>query len=312
MRHRRRLSALALALLAAAQAACNSGELLALSYNVAGLPQGLSSSNPERNMPLIAPRLNAYDIVLVQESWKTPDPNPFAPSRVYHEILEAASQHAFRSVPKPNPFGSDPARPTAQLSDGLNRFSDFPFDEEVRIPWSSCFGVVDAGSDCLAQKGFSVARTFFGGDAGVDVYNLHGEAGSSPDDVRIRGEHMTELAAFVNEFSAGRAVIVGGDFNLHTDRAPDSEVFETLLRATGLTDVCAALDCPEPGRIDKFLFRSGTDVIVEPRSLRFELAEFASDEGEPLSDHDALAVRFTWCLRDSPAPADAAGPERCP
>ncbi len=312
MRRHRSLSAFALALLALGHAACNSGEFLALSYNVAGLPEGLSSSNPARFMPLIAPRLNAYDVVLVQESWKTPDPNPFAPSRVYHEILEEASQHDFRSVPKLNPFGADPDRPTAQLSDGLNRFSDYPFEEEVRVPWSSCFGVIDAGADCLAQKGFSVARTSFAGRASVDIYNLHGEAGSTPDDLRIRAEHMGQLAAFVSSFSAGRAVIVGGDFNLHTDRAPDSEVFEALLRATGLTDVCSALDCPEPGRIDKFLFRSGPDVIVEPRSMRFELEQFATDDGQPLSDHDALAVRFAWCLLDSPPPAEGAAVERCP
>lgn len=312
MRRHRSLSGLALALLALGHAACSSGEFLALSYNVAGLPEGLSSSNPERNMPLIAPRLNAYDVVLVQESWKTPDPNPFAPSRIYHEILEAGSQHEFRSVPKTNPFGSDPKRPTAQLSDGLNRFSDYPFEEEVRVAWSSCFGVIDAGADCLAQKGFSVARTTFGGAASVDIYNLHGEAGSTAEDVRIRAEHFAELAAFVHTFSAGRAVIVGGDFNLHTDRSPDAEVFQALLSTAGLTDVCSALGCPEPGRIDKFLFRSGPDVSVEPRSIRFELEQFAREDGQPLSDHDALAVRFAWCLRGSAPAAEGSSLERCP
>jgi hypothetical protein len=311
MRARQSCSVLALLLLTFGCAACDeSGEFLALSYNVAGLPQGLSGSNPERNMPLIAPRLNAYDLVLVQESWKTPDPNPSAPLRVYHEILEAGSEHPFRSVPKTNPFGTDPSRPSALLSDGLNRFSNFPFADEVRVPWSSCFGVVDAGSDCLAQKGFSVARTVFGGAAAIDVYTLHGEAGSAPDDVRIRGENMAELAAFVNTFSTGQAVIIGGDFNLHTDRPRDADQFQSLLRATGLVDVCTALACLEPARIDKFLFRSGADVIVEPRSLRFELEAFASDDGQPLSDHDALAVRFAWCRRSGPAPAGG-GPERC-
>jgi hypothetical protein len=42
--------------------------------------------------------LNAYDLVLMQETWQTPDPNPFAPTRVYHEILVAGSQHPYKSV----------------------------------------------------------------------------------------------------------------------------------------------------------------------------------------------------------------------
>jgi hypothetical protein len=35
-------------------------------------------------------------------------------------------------------------------------------------------------------------------------------------------------------------------------------------------------------------------VTVTPRSWRFETDVFADGMGEPLSDHDALAVRFSW------------------
>jgi hypothetical protein len=61
-----------------------SGDFLALTYNVAGLPEGISGSHPETNTPLIGPLLNAYDLVLMQESWLTPDPNPLAPLRIVH------------------------------------------------------------------------------------------------------------------------------------------------------------------------------------------------------------------------------------
>lgn len=46
-----------------------SGTFTTLTYNVAGLPEGLSGSNPSVNTPLISPLLNAYDLVLVQEDW---------------------------------------------------------------------------------------------------------------------------------------------------------------------------------------------------------------------------------------------------
>ena len=38
------------------------GEFVALTYNIAGLPDVISGSNPEVNIPLISPLLNAYDL----------------------------------------------------------------------------------------------------------------------------------------------------------------------------------------------------------------------------------------------------------
>jgi endonuclease/exonuclease/phosphatase family metal-dependent hydrolase len=267
------------------------GSFLALSYNVAGLPQGLSGSDPETNTPLIGPLLNRYDLVLVQESWQTPDPNPLAPLRVYHEILAAASTHPYASVPASHPFGTDPTRPSAIIGDGLNRFSWLRFEPVIRQRWNGCH---PSAADCLALKGFSVARTTLAPGVTVDVYNLHMEAGSAPEDDALRAAGAAQLAAFIGTFSAGRAVIVGGDFNLHTDEEPDASTFEALLADTGLRDVCATLACPEPGRIDKFLFRSSPALGIAPLSWRFETDVFVRDDGEPLSDHEALAVRFAW------------------
>jgi endonuclease/exonuclease/phosphatase family metal-dependent hydrolase len=268
-----------------------SGEFVALTYNVAGLPEGISKSQPARFTPLIAPRLNRYDLVLVQESWLTPEPNPLWPLRVYHEILLDGTDHPHKSEPAPHPLGSDPDRPQALVSDGLNRFSRLPFEPVVRRKWEDCF---DSAGDCLAQKGFSVARTTLAPGATIDVYNLHMEAGNHPEDERLRDEAVTQLLAFLAEYSAGQALIVGGDFNLRTEREPDASQFARLLAAGGLTDACAALDCPVPGNIDKFLFRSSDTVTIVPTSWRFESDVFQTGGSEPLSDHKPLAVRFAW------------------
>jgi hypothetical protein len=270
-----------------------SGELLALSYNVAGLPQGLSGSDPEINTPLIAPLLNGYDLVLLQETWKTPDPNPFDPVRVYHEILEAGSLHPFKSPSAPLPLGEDPRRPEALVSDGLNTFSRFPFDEIVRVAWDGCH---TSAADCLALKGFSVVRMVIAPGVTVDVYDLHMEAGGDPEDDVLRAQGVTQLSGFIQSHSAGRPVIVGGDFNLHTDAEPDGSQFLRLLAETGVQDVCATLSCPEPGRIDKFLFRSEGAVTLTPLTWHFETDVFVRDGDVPLSDHEALAVRFAWSV----------------
>ena len=52
--------------------------------------------------------------------------------------------------------------------------------------------------------------------------------------------------------------------------------------------------CPQPGRIDKFLFRSSASVTLTPTSWNFETDVFVDDMDEDLSDHDALAVNFQW------------------
>ena len=93
------------------EVAAESGEFSLLAYNVAGLPEELSGSSPLVNMPQIGPLLNEFDVVLLQESWRTPDPNPFAPTRAYHEELESRVDHEHRSVPAEQPFGTDPDRP---------------------------------------------------------------------------------------------------------------------------------------------------------------------------------------------------------
>lgn len=277
------------------QTSSSSGQFDALAYNVAGLPDALSGSMPATFMPLIGPKLNAYDLVLVQESWQTPDPNPFAPTRTYHEELVATVDHPYQSVPADAPLGMDPRRPDALLADGLNRFSRFPFEPVARVAWDDC-DITSA--DCLAFKGFSYARTRIADGVEIDVYNLHMEAGGSENDERLRGEGISQVLDVMTTFSVGRAILIGGDFNLHTDEEPDKSQYERLLREAGLTDACDALDCPEPARIDKMAYRSGGGVALEALSWRFATDEFVSPDGTPLSDHDALAVRIRWRRAD--------------
>ena len=140
----------------AAEPPATEGTFDALTYNVAGLPVGLSSSQPDVNTPYISPLLNDYDLVLVQEDWANPDPP--LPTRVFHDLLIADVDHPYLSTPKPVPLGTNPARPSALLSDGLNRMSRFPFGDVTRVMWPNCFGGADTSdggaADCLAEKGF--------------------------------------------------------------------------------------------------------------------------------------------------------------
>ncbi|MBL4685191.1 MAG: hypothetical protein JKY37_11420 [Nannocystaceae bacterium] len=252
-----------------------SGELLVLSYNIAGLPQGISSSDPERYIPQISPLLNAYELVLAQEDFW------------YHDVLLTDIEH-------PNLSDPSPANPAEMgIGDGLNRFSQTPFGELERQQWYACHGMLDCASDCLGRKGWSFARHTLADGVEVDVYNLHMEAGGCPEDIEIRTQATLNLAAAIAERSDGRALVVAGDFNLRATDPEDVTPLENIINGAGLTDVCDALDCGDE-RIDHIMVRSGTSVTLDP--LMWWVPEEFVDArtGDPLSDHLPVAARLSW------------------
>jgi len=251
------------------------GELLVLTYNVAGLPQGFSSSDPENNIPQISPLLNAYEMVLVQEDFW------------YHTelITEVTLPHA-----------SDPwsERPTFEdIGDGLNRFGIHPFGDHERVGWYTCHGQVDCASDCLATKGWSFARTTLDEGVELDVYNLHMEAGGCPEDLEIRINAAQDLVEAIETRSSGRALVVAGDFNLRATDPEDVEALGIIMDGAGLTDACDAVACGDQ-RIDHVMIRSGDD--LELSVLEWQVPpEFVDGEsGEPLSDHLPVAARLSY------------------
>ncbi|MCC6737537.1 MAG: endonuclease/exonuclease/phosphatase family protein [Planctomycetia bacterium] len=278
-------------------AADRSGEFSTLSYNVAGLPQEISRVAPAGNIPLISPLLNAWDVVLTQEDfdWWQPGLDRLDFAR-YHERLREKATHPWRSPRHPGPSAVGlfvpTQRPFLQVGDGLGLLSRFPFDDVARVPWKS-FG--PGSGDGLAMKGFSMARVELAPGVTVDVYNLHADAGNDAADAEARTAGYRQLAAFVEERSQGRAVILGGDTNLHTGSDEgDARVWREFLGKTGLRDVGEALAWDGRGCIDKFAWRDGGGVVLAPLGAAFEAGTFRDGAGRPLSDHDALSVRWRW------------------
>jgi len=272
-----------------------------LAYNVAGLPEGISKSNPEANAPLIGRFLNDYDVVLTQEDFG-----------FYTNTMRAETDHEFLSVPHPGPDRLNPVgRDGAITGDGLNVLSDFPIDTELdRVPWTNCG---DASADCLALKGFAVTTMDLGADAAggastdghdpngdgdgdaltVELISLHLEAGGV--DSALRAENLELLAEYLQDQAPGRPVIIGGDWNLRTDEEPDATQYEDFLEATGLQDACSTVECGEDvDVIDKVAYRSSDRLTLTPTSHAFERERFVDGDGEPLSDHDPLHVDFDW------------------
>lgn len=278
-----------------AAAAATSGSFLALTYNVAGLPEFISRSRPSVYTPLIGKRLNRYDLVFLQESWQTPNPNPAAPLRCYHEMLVQTAKHRYKTPAAPQPLGNDQRRPSALLSDGLNVFSKQPLARTQRVMWERC---VDTFNDCKALKGFSMTPMQLAPGVVVHVYDLHMEAGWSDADDDARDAAVEQLLSFIDQHSRGEAVIVGGDFNMRGDRQRTTAQLARLRDGGGLSDACTA--CARPRNVDKMLYRGSDRLKLEADSWRLETEVFQTEEGTPLSDHAPLAVRFSWSLTQEP------------
>ncbi len=246
-----------------------------LTYNVAGLPAFVSPSDPERTLPLVSPLLNAYDLVFAQEDF------------AYHEQLVADAGHRYQFEPKP--------ADSAFVGNGLATLSNYPLDEVIHVPWESCNGYLTALSDCLGEKGFSVGLMHVSRGVSFDVYNIHADAGTDPEDIAARRSEYEQLAMYVQRHSAGRAILLAGDTNLDGADPEDRAILRGFMAKTGLSDSCQQVICASD-EIDRVFVRSSDRVDL--RAIHwFEDTRFVDERGHKLSDHPAVAVRIAWSVR---------------
>jgi len=246
------------------------GQLRVLTYNIAGLPDGFMTAHPSANMPRIGALLGRYDLALIQEDF------------AYGAQLRESVKLRFQS----------PAFVRAgrmHFGDGLSQFASEQFTALQREPWRVCHGVVDSYYDCLTPKGFASTRQRLAENTEIDVYNVHLDAGSSDADQRAREAQVDQLLEAILQRSLGRAILLAGDTNLRSQ----PELLARFQRAAGLTDVCAALHCPEPRRIDRVFYRSSPALTFSPRKWSID-RRFVDAKGQPLSDHLAVAVELEW------------------
>jgi endonuclease/exonuclease/phosphatase (EEP) superfamily protein YafD len=269
----------------ATASAVAAGSFSVLTYNIAGLPEPISGSDPDNNTGPIGQRINAYDIVNVQEDFN------------YHGDLYAADQHPYRTS----------TSGIAGFGDGLNTLSSYPLADLTRVEWNDC-----SGTDCLTPKGFSWSRVRLAEGVFVDLYNVHADAGTSSDDLRDRRKNITQMSSFIATRSQGNAVIVMGDTNTRYSRAGDN--IRLLTTANGLTDAwvqrvrggeppaqggpsptCDRAVDPNPcEEVDKIFYRSNRYVTLRLDRYGNEGAGFLDDDGDRLSDHDPVAAWFSW------------------
>ncbi len=255
------------------------GTFKLLTYNVAGLSELFSSSNPSEYSIQISPRLNDYDIVLVQEDWN------------YHDDIIAHVNHPYLS----------PHSGINGIGDGLNRMSMYQFYNFTRETWDDSNGIFSDGSDSLAPKGFSFARHKISDDVYVDIYNIHADAGGSSGDYEARKNQFQQLIPRINQWSQGNAVIVTGDTN---SNFKDEDGVRQLLEEGFLDAEIEILHdgyYPEIGEIigesiDKVIYRNGDYVQLEIIDFSDEGDNFKDSDGNRLSDHNPRMAEFLYTV----------------
>jgi endonuclease/exonuclease/phosphatase family metal-dependent hydrolase len=242
-----------------------------VTYNVAGLPEGLSNVHPVANLPLIGAMLNRFDMALVQEDF------------AYPELLRQQLRLPYRS----------PAFVRGEqlhFGDGLSLFSRHPLGASGREAWTACHGVVDSYFDCLTPKGLGWWRIELTPQVSIDVYDVHLDAGASRGDVEARRAQLVQLVGAIRRTSSERGVILGGDFNLTASEIPG---FKRQMAELGLREVCDELRCGQPTRLDRVLFRSSSSLRLVARSWRLG-GGFRDAKGRALSDHVPVIASFSW------------------
>ncbi len=273
-----------------------------LSYNVAGLPQIMSSAE-DRDVytPIIGELINDYDIVNVQEDFN------------YHAYLYETDEHPYRT----STSGGVP------LGDGLNTMSMYSYTDFVRVSWDDC-----NGTDCLTPKGFSMLRVRMDEGVYMDIYNVHTNASVTDADLEARKSNLFQLVDYINENSDGNAVMVFGDTNCRYTRIGDTiRVFYSDLDMTDpwvdlIKDgnkpskgadalVCADMeeiitdyDCEI---VDKIFYRGNNFINLEATELAYEDEKFRAEDGTPLSDHRPLYANFNYWLNEDFSLSDQFG-----
>ena len=282
------------------------GDLRLISYNIAGLP--VKSVFEGRSAKLDAAEIGrqvraaGYDLLAVQEDFCS------------YRQLRREIQAPYCSFSK----GNVPA------GDGVDIFSRYPLYNVVRVPWARSYGGITYGAGCeYTPKGFMHAVMALAPGAYVDVYNLHAVAGayseweeSAWNEPTIAGEYrragFEQLRDYIQAHSAGRALILLGDFNTVLWKVPDG-LYDTLIEPLGLKDTWADLfnggrmaydggdweggatrDAGSAEFIDKILYRSGG-------AVEFTVAEAAhvpwkTPQGRDLSDHDSWAATLRYTI----------------
>jgi endonuclease/exonuclease/phosphatase family metal-dependent hydrolase len=269
----RALAPLAIALLAAA-AAAEPHDVTVLTYNVHGLPSWIAGDDPPARIPQLLAKAEGYDVVLLQEDF------------AHQAVVDASARHPHRWR------GVGPWLPGVGQGAGLTILSRHAsVGPAESAPYGVCNGWLSAANDCLADKGWLFVRLRLPDASELDAWNTHLDAGRGDADRAARAAQLERLAGAIEARSAGRALLVGGDFNLEWDDPADRDLLERFAGRLGLAIAAQTPADGWDGHLDYLLLRSGAAGCLEAHDVGKDEG-FVDADARPLSDHPAIRARL--------------------
>lgn len=250
----------------------SSGQLQVLSYNIHGLPPAITDDDTTARVEAIAPLLQNYDLIGIQEDWMLEN----------HDLLLSGSGFPH------NDYFDEVLDDSKVYGAGLTWLSNHALQNIEHHFYDDCHGTVDNASDCLASKGIQQATITMDGST-ITILNTHLEAGNGDTDQGIRQAQIEHIISL----DVKTPVILMGDFNLHPEDDADLAILEQLESIGGFQNACWVLDCPEPNHIDQIWFRSNESISLTALSWS-RPTDFVDDNGVPLSDHPPIAANIQW------------------
>lgn len=148
----------------------------------------------------------------------------------------------------------------------------------------------------------------------IDFYNLHADAGTKPGDLTARAANLKEVSDYIKTWSVGNSDLVFGDTNTRYTRSGDTPF--VLAQQNGMKDAFVELvrggvnptvetSCANPSlvntceTVDKVFYRGSRQLDLEATSFNYESSKFLQPDGKVLSDHNPIAVNYTWTVSPS-------------
>ncbi len=290
-----------------------------VSYNIHGIHRLIARDSPKQRAPRIGSLIaERYDLALLQEDFEYPrrlertlGTRPYVYFRGNGSAVEAGFSQRLAQIlfwlPAKLLMRSEMPQGSG-LTTVLYPREGLTAEPLVRQAYRVCEGILWGKSDCLAAKGFLGVRLSGPGGIEVDVYNTHLDSRGNLANREIRRRQLRQLADAIRDHSAGRALIVAGDFNTRDQRPNDRVVLEEFRAALGLANSGARRNAQRGQAIDTdyILYRSGETARIELApggESAGEAGEFRWDEGRrPLSDHPALYGIFRVSAPQKPRP----------
>lgn len=188
---------------------------------------------------------------------------------------------------------------------------------ETFVQWNDHYGYDDHGADGLIKKGYRFYVVKLADGTEVDVYSMHMDAESDPEDNAARASQLTQIANAIKATNNKRPIIIIGDSNCRYTR---DKVKSNLIDAINADDrftirdpwiqygrdgvypaypsssIMASTNGYLSGEVvDKiwYINNKDCDIRIVAETYCQDLS-FVDEEGSPLCDHKPCVVTFSY------------------